>query len=310
MSKKNLLFFTPQYKEVLWGGDKLKTLYGFDSPYEKTGEAWVISAHKKGDCLCVSEPFAGKTLSEIWDKNREVFGYYKKDRFPLLLKIIDAKENLSVQVHPTDDYAFINEEGSLGKTECWYILDCEKDSKLYVGHNAKSRKELAEMIENRDFNGLLREVTVNPGDCVFIAPGTLHSIKAGITLLEIQQNSDITYRVYDFDRLQNGKPRELHLDKAKEAIEIPDDDKLPIVTSTDEGVTKLATCRYFDVEKVNVNGELSLADFKFFGLVSVVKGEGTVDGISVKTGDSFLVPYGYGKMKYKGKLSLVLTQAK
>ena len=140
----------PEFKEMIWGGSRLGTDFGYDIPGDDTGECWGISAHPNGDDYVVAEGFEGKKLSQLWDEDRYLFGNLEGDRFPLLIKIIDAKDNLSIQVHPDDEYAAKNENGSFGKMECWYIIDCPENAELIVGHNAKTREELKEMINNKE----------------------------------------------------------------------------------------------------------------------------------------------------------------
>ena len=143
------------------------------------------------------------------------------DRFPLLIKIIDAKDDLSIQVHPDDDYAKVHENGSLGKTECWYILDCKKKCDDRYRTQFKDKEELSRMIHEGKWSEFIREIPIKKGDFLQIDPGTVHAIKGGTLILETQQNSDITYRVYDYGRLSNGKPRELHIDKSIDVITVP-----------------------------------------------------------------------------------------
>ena len=157
----------------------------------------------------------------IVEKHPEVFGKVDSDRFPLLIKIIDAKDDLSIQVHPDDDYAKVHENGSLGKTECWYILDCKKNATIVIGHNSRTKEELSRMIHEGKWSEFIREIPIKKGDFLQIDPGTVHAIKGGTLILETQQNSDITYRVYDYGRLSNGKPRELHIDKSIDVITVP-----------------------------------------------------------------------------------------
>ena len=219
-----VIFLKPVFKEMIWGGTRLRDDFGYAIPGGKTGECWAVSAHKHGDCKILGGSFDGKHLSELWEKNRELFGGMKGDVFPLLIKIIDAKEDLSIQVHPDDAYAKEHENGSLGKTECWYILDCDADAKIVIGHHAKSKEELGQMIGQKRWNELIRVIPIKKGDFFQIMPGTVHAIKGGTLILETQQNSDITYRLYDYDRLQDGKPRELHLEKSIDVIRCPHGD--------------------------------------------------------------------------------------
>ena len=192
---REIVFLKPVFKEMIWGGNRLKTDFLYDIPGDKTGECWAVSAHKNGDCLVESGSFAGSTLSQLWQSHRELFGNVTGDVFPLLIKIIDAKADLSIQVHPDDEYARVNENGSLGKTECWYILDCDEDAKIVIGHHAKSKTLLTEMIHKNEWDNLIRVLPIKKGDFFQIEPGTVHAIKAGTLILETQQNSDITYRL-------------------------------------------------------------------------------------------------------------------
>ena len=196
-----LLFMDPVFKEAIWGGTKLRDVFDYEIPSDTTGECWAISGHANGMSHVAGGRFDGKTLGELWKEEPEIFGNYPGSQVPLLIKIIDAKNDLSIQVHPDDAYAGEHENGSLGKTECWYVLDCEPGTEIVIGHNAKTHEELEDMVHNGRWSELIREVPVKKGDFIQIDPGTVHAIKGGITILETQQNSDITYRVYDYDRL-------------------------------------------------------------------------------------------------------------
>jgi len=154
--QRPILFLEPVFKEMIWGGNRLRSLFGYDIPGEDTGECWAIGAHQNGDCVVKEGIFKGKTLSRLWKEDPYLFGNEEGDRFPLLIKIIDAKDNLSIQVHPDDAYAQVHENGSLGKTECWYILDCPEGAELVVGHNAKTKEELTEMISEGKWDEFIR----------------------------------------------------------------------------------------------------------------------------------------------------------
>ena len=147
----DVIFLKPVFKDMIWGGNRLRTDFGYEIPGDNTGECWAVSAHKNGDCEIISGTFKGQTLSALWKEHRELFGNLEGDVFPLLIKIIDAKADLSIQVHPEDAYAKKNENGSLGKTECWYILDCDEDAKIVIGHHAKDKTQLADMIHNNEW---------------------------------------------------------------------------------------------------------------------------------------------------------------
>ncbi|SCL91281.1 mannose-6-phosphate isomerase, class I [Sporanaerobacter sp. PP17-6a] len=308
------IFFEPVFKEKIWGGDSLRN-FGYNLPSDKTGECWAFAAHHNGQSIVKNGEYKGKTLGDLWKNNRELFGNIKGDKFPLLVKIIDAKDDLSVQVHPGNEYAFKNENGESGKTECWYIMDCKKDSQLVLGVNARNKEELNEMIDNGRWNELLRTIPIKKGDFVFVPSGTVHALKGGTLVLEIQQNSDITYRLYDYDRRDSkGNLRELHIEKSKAAIEVPYVDKQfkPVVNKLKDIIeTKLVKCDYFTVYKFDVKGNISLTQNHPFMLFSIIDGEGnlTVNEkiYKIKKGDHFMLPKGVTSYILEGKISLIVS---
>lgn len=209
------------------GGTKLRDAFGYALPSERTGECWAVSAHAHGSSAVKNGPLAGKTLDQVWQDHPEVFGFPDGKVFPLLVKLLDANMDLSVQVHPDDDYATLHENGDLGKTECWYIIDCKDDAELILGHHASTKEDFKRLMESGDWNGLLRRIKIKPGDFFYVPSGTLHALCEGTLVLEIQQNSDTTYRVYDYDRCNDqGQKRTLHIEKAMEVITIPHIDKV------------------------------------------------------------------------------------
>ncbi len=307
---KELIFLNPVLKENIWGGNRLGTDYGYNIPSDHTGECWAISAHPNGDDTIVGGTYDGQTLSSLWSNHRELFGNVEGDRFPLLIKIIDAKDDLSIQVHPNDEYANIHENGSLGKTECWYILDCDEGTNIVIGHNAKDHEELSDMILNKRWKEFIREVPVHKGDFFQIDPGCLHAIKGGTLILETQQNSDITYRVYDYDRLSGGKPRQLHVQQSIDVITapfVPADAVTESFQKEDATITHLITCQYYSVEKMDLNGTVTCQWTQPFVNVSILEGNGTVDGVAVKKGEHFIIPAGYGEMKMEGNMSIIYS---
>ena len=221
-NNKEIIFLKPQLKDVVWGGSKLRDEFGYEGAGENTGECWGISAHPNGDDEIINGRFQGMTLSALYKEHREVFGGISSEEFPLLVKIIDAKQDLSIQVHPDDSYVKEHENCPYGKTECWYVMDCPEGAELVIGHNAKTREELADMIHEGRYEELIKNVPVRKGDFLQITPGTVHAIKGGFTILETQQSSDITYRVYDYGRLVNGKERPLHVQQSIDVITVPD----------------------------------------------------------------------------------------
>lgn len=310
--KKEILFCEPVFKQMIWGGNKLETAFDYQIPGDNTGECWAVSAHPNGDCTMKEGTYAGKKLSELWQELPELFGNTGLDRFPLLIKIIDAKTDLSIQVHPDDAYAGVNENGSLGKTECWYILDCEEGSKLVVGHNATSKEELTQRIEKGQWGELIREVPVHKGDFIQIDPGTVHAIKGGIMLLETQQSSDVTYRVYDYDRLSDGKPRQLHIKQSIDVITVPaapaeESVMHPAGRLQPNCLNELISCSCYKVWKVNVTAPMTIEQNYPFMIMSVISGDGIVESQMVKKGDHFIIPAGYGEVKMQGNMELIVS---
>lgn len=315
MNSKNpnreILYMDPVFKQMIWGGNKLGTKWGYDIPGDNTGECWAVSAHPNGDCTVKEGTFAGKTLSQLWAEHPELFGNVSGDRFPLLIKIIDANDDLSIQVHPDDAYAGKNENDSFGKTECWYILDAPEGATLVIGHNAKDKPELEDMIKNGKWDAFLREVPVKKGDFIQIDPGTVHAIKGGIEILETQQNSDITYRVYDYGRLQNGKPRELHIEKSIDVITVPaksvEDSVVNIAQGAKNQMNLLMSCQYYRVWKLDIDSSMTFTQEYPFLIMSVVEGDGLLNGQHIKKGDHFILPNGFGQVDIQGNLQIIAS---
>ncbi len=320
-----LIFIKPVFSHTIWGGSDLREEFGYDEPGNDIGECWGISAHPKGDCEVSEGTYKGSKLSKLWHDHPELFGRSEKagendkdadsDVFPLLTKIISARDDLSIQVHPDDEYAAEHENGALGKTECWYVLSAAPGSRLVVGHNAKTKAELDEMIDSGRWDELIRRIEVKPGDVIQISPGTVHSICGGVTLLETQQSSDITYRLYDYDRLSNGVLRQLHINQSKDVITVPAADVSDTVThdDSDEDVVRLVSCDRYEVYRISCHDNLAVDFDKPFVLMSVIDGAGDIgagDAVSmhqVKKGDHFIVPSGYGKLTMQGSLKIIAS---
>lgn len=310
---KTILFLEPVFKQMIWGGSRLRTDFGYPIPGDDTGECWGISAHPHGDTRVASGEYAGRTLSSLWKYNRELFGNLPEDRFPLLIKIIDARADLSIQVHPDDAYAMVNEDGSFGKTECWYIIDCPADAKLVLGHNASDKQELIDMVCGGEWQEFLRYVPIQKGDFIQIAPGTVHAITSGCLLLETQRSSDITYRVYDYDRLSGGRPRELHIEKSLDVINVPEKPAEVMVKHKQEirknQWSEMVSCEFYRVFRAEVQGSFVFEQKFPFLNVSVIDGAGSVNGTPVKKGDHFILPSGFGSVELTGALELVASCA-
>lgn len=296
-----LIFPEPVFKATVWGGNRLKRDFGLG--HEGDGECWLISAHKNGDCLVSAGKYKGLPLSRLWDEHRELFGCHEGE-FPLLIKLIDAGDNLSVQVHPDDKYARKHEGAVYGKTECWYVLDCPESAEIVLGHNAQSAGELSSMAKNGEWDSLLRRVPVKKGDFFQLEPGTVHALGKGVLVLETQQSSDITYRFYDY-----GRPRELHTEKALNVTVCPFKEsrqEKAVSHGENYSMERLISCKCYTVYKLTVTGRAE-PEWSDFAAVSVVEGEGTADGINIKKGGGFIVPCGHGKLRLEGNMTLIVS---
>lgn len=294
--KKYPLLLKPVLKDYLWGGRRLIDEFGFESDKEIAAEGWMLAAHKDGTNIVLNGELAGKTLTEAL----RAFGG-KEEHFPILIKLIDALDRLSVQVHPEDSYA-LEVEGEPGKTEMWYIVDCEEGAQLIYGFKTEiTKEEFEKRICDNTLDEVMNYVPVKKGDVFFIAAGTLHAIGKGILIAEIQQNSNTTYRVSDYGRLgADGKPRELHV---KKAIDVTKTEKPAIpygsvgeVTEHSFGrVRALAECEYFSVKSVSLDGGLGINCPQFVSLL-VLDGEVSVkyeEGLIIAgKGDSIYIPEG------------------
>lgn len=306
----DLIRIEPVFHEKIWGGRKLETEFGYTIPDGPIGECWAISAHPAGDCHVKDGAYAGMLLSSLWTEHHELFGAAEGDRFPLLIKFLDAAKDLSIQVHPDDAYAAKHEGDSLGKCECWYVLHADPNATIVVGQRAKSPEEFARLVEEGRWSELLNEVPVHAGDFFQIAPGTVHAIKGGTMVLETQQSSDITYRVYDYDRVQaDGTKRELHLQKSLDVIDFG---AKPITSGrvsapTTNGITQLVCCPRYTVWHVRATGTATLSSPKTFYCASVIEGTGRASGHELRKGDHFIVPAGYGTLRLEGDMQLIVS---
>lgn len=315
------LFLKPVFQEKIWGGNKLHTVFGYDIPSDKVGECWAISAHPNGTCVVENGPYQGEKLDQLWQEHPELFGNPTTDVFPLLTKILDASDDLSVQVHPDDAYG-MKHEGELGKTECWYIIDAEPGAEIIYGHHAKTKDELKQMIESGDWEHLLRRIKVKKGDFFFVPSGTIHAIGKGIMILETQQSSDTTYRVYDYDRLDDqGHPRELHLQQSIDVTNVPHVDPVLSITQENQGASSIVTfvkTPFFNVYEWQVNGVLIVKQHAAYTLVSVLDGFGYLvieEEESLKSaryelskGQHFILPNGIKKWRLEGEMQLIASE--
>lgn len=307
------LFLKSVLQEKIWGGKCLKEAFGYELPSEKIGEYWAISAHPNGASVIENGPFAGQALDKVYAEHRELFGNSKEPVFPLLTKILDANEWLSVQVHPDDTYGLAN-EGELGKTECWYVIAADEGAEIVYGHQARSKEELRQMIEEGKWDDLLIRIPVKTGDFFYVPSGTMHAIGKGILILETQQSSDTTYRVYDFDRKDaDGNLRELHIDQSVDVMTIGEvanshPDTIDVAEAT---LTTFVSNEFFTVYKWDVHGKIEMNSTADYYLCSVLNGKGSieVDGeiYPLEKGMHFILPSDCKKWEFQGQLELIVS---
>ena len=309
-----ILKLKPSCKDYLWGGTRLRTEFGIEYDKDPLAESWELSCHPDGPSYIVNGEYAGKTLQEYIDaKGKEILGTdcQSFEQFPVLIKFIDAKDDLSIQVHPDDEYAMKN-EGQYGKTEMWYIVDCEEGASLYYGFSREvSKEEFEERIKNKTLLEVLNKVEVHKGDVLFIEPGTIHAIGKGNLIAEIQENSNVTYRVYDYGRKDaNGKERDLHIEKALQVTK-----RVPILRKK-SFEPHIVDCDYFTVDKVVLDGQrmkkiFGEIDKTSFASLLVLDGTGKVQSgeecVEVQKGDSVFITANAGEYEMEGKFEALLT---
>ena len=310
------LKFEPILKQTLWGGDKIIPFKHLNSDLKGVGESWEISGVEDNESVVANGPDKGLTLADMVRRYREELvgeANYARfgNKFPLLIKFIDAKQDLSIQVHPTDELAK-KRHNSMGKTEMWYVMDAAEGASLFYGFAKEvSEEEFEERIRNHTLTDVLNKVMIHKGDVLFIDPGTIHAIGAGSLIAEIQQNSNVTYRVYDYGRKgPDGKERELHVDKALQVTK-----REPAATDRDFG-PHVASCEYFTVDKVILDGLrrkklTGEADGTSFVSVLVMSGAGKITAsgqtMEVKKGDSIFITAGSGEYELEGDMEALIT---
>lgn len=307
-------------KDYIWGGTRLREKYNKVSTADKLAESWELSCHPAGPSVIANGPAKGETLEQYLEKNgMELLGTKGKDcqNFPIMIKLIDAKDNLSVQVHPDDAYALKN-EGELGKTEMWYVIDAEPGAELLYGVEKEiTRQELADSLKNGTITEICHHAPVKKGDVFFIPAGTIHAIGKGILLAEVQENSNTTYRLYDYGRLGNdGKPRQLHVQQGTEVCSLK---PLPLVDkrqqatlSSDCTAELLVNCEYFNTYSIELSGANHLkADTESFHTFTVLEGSLLLthqgEKLPMEAGQSVFLPANMGKYTIEGQAHLIFT---
>ena len=309
----------PYISETVWGGCRLAEEYGIDCRgHANCAEAWVLSAHPRGSSAVDNGAYAGISLQALYELEPDWFGEKcaGRERFPILVKLIDAREDLSLQVHPGDDDQTVLRPGETGKTECWYILDAEPGAKLYLGfREAITKAQFTHAIENKTLMSYVQPFEVEEGDFFYIPAGTLHAIGKGVLLAEVQQSSDTTYRVYDYNRLEDGKPRPLHIEQATAVTDLvpyePARQKLGLF-----GSKKLVSNELFTIDEWS--GPFGFSDEaeedSFVSLVFLDADEDECklccgdDEMLVHKGDCVLIPAGVGKYSVDGKYRVLVTR--
>lgn len=310
----------PSGKDYLWGGTRLKDEYGKKIDMTPLAESWECSVHPDGPSFVANGQYKGKTLKEVLDEHPEYIGTKANGVFPILAKFIDAKKDLSVQVHPDDEYARENENDN-GKTEMWYIIDAEEGASLIYGFKHKVTKEILERaIERGELDKHLQKVEVHKGDLYFVPAGTVHGIGKGILLAEIQESSNVTYRVYDYDRVdKNGKKRPLHFDKAVQVMDmgvVPDIKQKRRMVRYYPGCSRelLCRCKYFETERIQVTKGFSFSvREESFQVLMCLDGYGQVevDGdkpVRFTKGETVFLPAGIGRCLIIGDATLLKTR--
>lgn len=319
--KDDIFLLTPVYKDYLWGGSRLTERFGKDNDGKNIAESWELSTHKAGESVIANGQNRGMLLADyLKQEGKEILGWKSQpfERFPLLVKFIDARKRLSIQVHPDDEYA-LKVEGEYGKNEMWYIVDAKEGAFVYAGFSKDmTKEECRQRIEEGTLEEVLHKVPVKKGDVIFIEAGVVHAINEGILVLEIQQSSNATYRLYDYDRVDAyGQKRQLHLEKAfdnmvltKREIDASPKGEKEIQKGYQKQV--LGECKYFSAVSYEVEecAQIGLDDSTFSSLV-FLEGEGTVSTsgcrLAFKAGDSFFVPAGKKVLSVEGKSHFVLS---
>lgn len=304
--KPTILKLKPHFEYRVWANENIKK--NFKLKEESIGEAWVVSAFEKKSSIITNLKNEIELLSFYKDKNNSYFfnNYNLTNEYPLLSKIIDAKDDLSVQIHPNNEYA--KQFNSLGKTECWYILDTKDNNSVVLGHNANNIDQFKDMIKNNKWNELLKEVPIKIGDFIYVESTKIHAIKANTLVFELQQSSDITYRVYDYDRLDKGQKRELHLDHVYNLINTPDKiiDNITISNKKDY----LVSNELFNLKLIeNENENTYFFEEALWIQITIIDGEGKINGLDASKYDSFLVAH-KTKIIISGKIKLLISYVK
>jgi mannose-6-phosphate isomerase len=306
--KKQLVEISPIYKERIWGGNKIKSYFHGNTEIEPVGEMWNVSALPTGDCQI---PELNMTLSQLFAHVPQWFEC-KTNEFPLHCTLIDPIADLSVQVHPTETYAR-TVENSMGKPEAWYIIDAPQEAKIQFGHTATTIEQARSMVEKQQWSQFLSYVDVKIKDFLYVPDGHIHAISRDVLCFEIARSADVTYRLYDYDRIdkKTGEKRPLHIQKSLDVLVVPQQAPGPYTVKAKAEKGCLIR-EYYDEPKVftfksietETEGEFEMDRFYF---LTCIHGKGHIDDVQVRSGTTLLVPHGFGKIKITGKLTLLLS---
>lgn len=305
----NLLFFEPIGRKAIWGQNAVKDYFEYEQLEEGVGQAWAFSAQVKASNLCLSEPYKGKTLREIWKEHPELFDHHGEE-FPLIISLVGPVDDLSIQVHPDKEQA-AKIGFPEGKNEAWYFIEAPAGSSIVYGHNAKDEEDLKQYITNERWEDLIRHLEIHPGDFVYLPAGILHAMQKGVIAYEIQQATDITYRFYDYHRKdKEGNERELHVKQAIDCLSydpaMMKNDIHPVET---EDIHKKETVFIandsFTVTRLEIDGFAKVLYDKY-QLATVITGNGKAEGIEIKVGDNFLIP-AHMPVAFDGNMTIMMT---
>ena len=305
----DLIFLEPVFHTRVWGGGRLRYLYGYDAPPERVGEMLALSARPDSDSIVRDGRFAGMTLSSLWAEHPALFGGVCGDEFPLRIKILDAAADLSVQVHPTATYAARHDADS-EKNECWYVMSASWENRVVLGHHAQTADEFTRLAAENRWDKLLRSVDMRDRDFFHVPAGTVHALLAGSLVYEVQQSSDSTYRLHDYDRLDNGRPRELHTEKALAVLGAPSrpNRSIPFVTRSGAATRyEYARGSHFALSRWVVTSQTLIPVDAPFLVVGVLHGIGSINGVHVRGGEHFIAPASVDALRVSGNVELMIT---
>ena len=304
-----ILFFKPIPRPAIWGHTLVKDYFGYQDFPDGIGQSWSFSAQEKDSTVCLTEPYQGMTLRDLWIHHQELFGN-QEGEFPVIISLVGPEDDLSLQVHPDAKHA--QKVGfSSGKNEAWYFIEANDDANIVYGHHAKDEKELRKYIQEDRWDELIKHLDVHPGDFVYLPAGLLHALKKGSIVYEIQQATDITYRFYDYHRKDAaGNERELHLEQAIDCLSYDPKEMenhiQPVVSETAHmKQTVFISNDSFTVTKLEIDGQDTYQS-DHYQLATIVKEQGKVDNQEVKVGDNFLIPVNC-EIKVDGQMTIMMT---